>query len=94
MIEVIDADRDGEDWRSAVNSALADGKGAVFYEMDYRTAKVRYSALFPNAEFWYIERNGDPITLIVPKGTPREALPHEAKGYITFKGLGWEDHDA
>lgn len=39
------------------------------------------------ADVWYTERNGDPITMFVPKGTPYEQLPDMAMDYIVF---GWE----
>jgi hypothetical protein len=38
-------------------------------------------------EVWYTERNGDPITLVAPKGTQESELPRMCKGYIIFK---WE----
>ena len=40
-----------------------------------------------NAEAWYTERNGDPITLLVPKGTDPSKLPKWCKGYIIFEWI-------
>jgi hypothetical protein len=70
-----------------INAAIADGNGVVFYEFNYRTANARYSEAYPGADVWYTERNGDPITLLVPKGTPTDLLPDEAKGYLILEWI-------
>lgn len=71
------------------HAALAEGKAVQFYEMDYTTAVARLSVEYPEADLWYTERNGDPITMLVPKGTPKEALPKTAMEYYA---LSWEKH--
>lgn len=73
------------------HSALKNGKAVQFYEFDYTTAIERYSLEYPDADYWYIERNGDPITMIVPKGTDITRLPSVAMNYIV---TCWEKHDA
>lgn len=69
---------------------LADGRGVVFYEMHYPTAKQRNAQAFPQADYWYTERNGDPIGLLVPKGTDPLDLPNHAMSYIVIE---WIDPD-
>lgn len=88
MIEVMrDDDADHAlDWRAA----LAAGKAVQFYSMDHRELKGWVNAQYPEADIWYTERNGDPIGMLVPKGTPREELPDWALGYIVFE---WIDPD-
>ena len=83
MIEIEESDR-------TIEEILSDGKAVAIYEFDYPTAIERYNKKYPDADLWYIERNGDPITLFVPRGTLKENLPETAKGYIT---LWWEKHD-
>lgn len=72
------------------HEALRQGKAVQFYEFDYRTAIERYSVDYPEADLWYTERNGDPITMLVPKGTPHDQLPSVAMDYIVFE---WIRHD-
>jgi hypothetical protein len=74
----------------SIEKAIMAGNAVAIYEADYRTAAKRYSKKYPFADFWYKERNGDSITLFVPKGTPIEELPKMAKGYIVSK---WDKHD-
>jgi hypothetical protein len=70
--------------------ALKSGKACQFYCMDYPTLKQRMAAEYPEADVWYTERNGDPIGMLVPKGTPPELLPSVAMDYIAFE---WIDPD-
>ena len=67
--------------------ALEEGKAAQFYESDYRTALDRYALEYPDAECWYTERNGDPITMLVPKGTAPGQLPKTAMYYQAFEWI-------
>lgn len=83
MIDLDESDKPIED-------IIRSGKAVAIYEFDYSTAIERYSKKYPFADYWYIERNGDPITLFVPKGTKYEDLPERAKGYLTW---GWGKHD-
>ena len=69
---------------------IAAGCGVAFYEADYPTANKRYAEQYPEADNWYTERNGDPITLLVPKGTPPEELPPMAMDYFV---MVWIDPD-
>lgn len=72
------------------HAALASGKAVQFYELDYRTAKARMSERYPEADVWYTERNGDPITMLVPKGTSIDVLPSVAMDYMAIE---WIDPD-
>jgi hypothetical protein len=71
--------------------ALRRGAAVQFYEGNYGTAIKRLSERFPGCEYWYTERNGDPITMVVPAGTHHDALPSVAMGYMAFE---WIKHDA
>lgn len=89
-----EAHRDGEIdvvCEGDFHEALASGKACQFYEFDYKTAVERLSREYPEADYWYTERNGDPITMLVPKGTKHEHFPTVAMDYIAFR---WEKHDA
>ena len=72
------------------HEALENGKAIQFYEFNYQTAIERYSKEYPNCDYWYTERNGDPITMITLKGTPYEQLPTVCMDYIASH---WEKHD-
>ena len=74
-------DLDEEECRQALKS----GKAVQFYEFDWKTATERHKACFPDIDVWYTERNGDPITMLVPAGTPKELLPDMAMEYIAFR---------
>lgn len=76
--------------RGDFHAALAKGCAVQFYEMNYMTAIERLSKEFPEADLWYTERNGDPITMLVPKGTDTDRFPSVAMGYIAFE---WIKHD-
>ena len=80
-LDVTDGDRDDCD----INAEIAAGRCVVLYEFDWRTATERYGRLYPGADCWYTERNGDPITCLAPKGTPVEQLPADAKGYLIMR---------
>lgn len=69
---------------------LAAGQAVQFYTMDYTTLKQCMAKEYPEADVWYTERNGDPIAMLVPKGTPPEKLPTTAMCYMAF---AWIDPD-
>jgi hypothetical protein len=80
--------RDGSD--EYVLTELSFGRGVQFYCMDYRKLKAWRDEKFPEADIWYTERNGDPIGMWVPKGTPPEELPDMALDYMAIE---WIDPD-
>lgn len=85
--------RDGEIdvvFSGDLRAALAAGKAIQFYEFDFRSAIDRLQGRFPGCEYWYTERNGDPISMVVPAGTPNERLPSTA---MTYAALEWIKHD-
>lgn len=77
--------------RGNFHEALAKGSAVQFYEMNYMTAVARLSKEYPEADLWYTERNGDPITMLVPKGTDTNKLPSVAMDYLAFE---WIKHDS
>ena len=76
-----------EEAKGPVEPILASGKGVAFYEFGWRTANARYRKQYPFADNWYTERNGDSITLLVPK----EDLPTWAMGYRIFQWINPDD---
>jgi hypothetical protein len=79
---------DGSD--EYVVAELAAGRAVQFNVMDYRKLKAWRDEQFPMADVWYTERNGDPIAMWVPKGTPAEELPEWALEYMAIE---WIDPD-
>lgn len=82
--EVIEMIEIGE-W---TKETLAQGKGCIGY-VPFTTARADAKWLADGIphEVWYTERNGDPLTLVVPEGTPESELPNWAKGYMVFEWI-------
>lgn len=68
---------------------LEAGEAVQFYA-SYVGLKARFAESHPMAEVWYTERNGDPIAMLVPRGTEPSRLPSVALDYIAFE---WIDPD-
>lgn len=51
----------------------------------------RLKARFGPCDVWYTERNGDPIGMVCPEGTPHEKLPSVAMEYLAFEWIKPED---
>jgi hypothetical protein len=79
---------EGYDREGSAHEALRAGKAVAMYcgFDNARKLAAEVARDLPH-DVWYTERNGDPITLVVPAGTPAERLPRRAQGYIIF---GWE----
>lgn len=68
---------------------LTAGRGVQF-QCSYVGLKAWRDKCFPMADVWYTERNGDCISMFVPKGTPPEELPEWAMEYMAIE---WIDPD-
>jgi len=69
-------------------NAIANGKALAgyccFVEARHWASKI--SEGVPH-DVWYTERNGDTITLVVPKGTEGKRLPNSALGYFIIEWI-------
>jgi hypothetical protein len=72
-----------------VKQAFSEGRAVQFYASCVGLKDMARS-IDPTAQVWYTERNGDPIAMLCPAGTPSEALPSVAMEYVAFE---WVDPD-
>lgn len=72
---------------------LQEGKALQGFVMGWRHLRA-WAATIVGAvphEVWYTERNGDPIVMLLPAGTPPERFPPHAMDYIAFEWIHPED---
>jgi hypothetical protein len=74
-----------EEWAAHLSA----GEAVQFYA-SYAGLKLWCAKLFPQADVWYTERNGDGIGMLVPRATDTSRLPSVALIYIAFE---WIDPD-
>lgn len=75
-----------------LREALASGRAVAGYcsYVNARSWAAKIAEGVPH-EVWYTERNGDPITLVVPVGTHADALPSFAMDYAVAQWIRPED---
>lgn len=72
-------------------SIIKKGEGVQYYNVRFsinqleKETKERFKEI--EIDVWYTERNGDPICMVLPKGTPPENFPNYAMEYCA---LSWE----
>jgi hypothetical protein len=80
MLEAVSAN-----WREW-GAILAQGKAVQYYKFTEPLETVERIGL--QCDVWYTERNGDPIAMLVPVGTPPSELPRRA---MSYHAIVWEN---
>lgn len=77
----------------AARAALRRGYAVQFYcgYTDARALAARIAGPVLPVDVWYTERNGDPIAMMVPAGTPAIELPSRALDYMALRWIAPED---
>lgn len=57
----------------------------------YDGLTARMHEKYGPCDVWYTERNGDPIGMVCPEGTPHERLPSSAMDYAALEWIKPED---